>query len=49
MAGRLNDILAEPICEENEKIIEEVIKRKIKTAANVAVDVLREMEMLDQE
>lgn len=44
MAGSLNDILVERICEENEKIIEEVIKRKIMTAAGVAVDLLHEME-----
>ena len=44
MAGSLNDILVEPICEENEKIIEEVIKRKITTAAGIAVDLLHEME-----
>ena len=46
MAGSLNDILVEPICEENEKIIEEVIKRKITTAAGIAVDLLHEMEKI---
>jgi hypothetical protein len=44
MPGSINDILVEPISEENEKIIDEVIKRKIKTAAGVAVDLLHEME-----
>jgi hypothetical protein len=44
MAGSLNDILAESISKENEKIIEEFIKRKITTAAGVAVDLMHEME-----
>jgi len=44
MAGSISDILVEPICEENEKIIEEVIKRKITTVAGIAVDLLHEME-----
>ena len=44
MAGSLNDILVEPICEENEKIIDEVIKRKMMTVAGVTVDLLHEME-----
>jgi hypothetical protein len=44
MAGSLNEILVEPICEENEKIIDEVIKRKMMTVAGVTVDLLHEME-----
>lgn len=44
MSGSLNDILVEPICDENEKIIDEVIKRKMMTVAGVTVDLLHEME-----
>ena len=44
MPGSLNDILPEPIGEENEKVILELLKRKMKGAAGMAVRLLRAME-----
>ena len=44
MRGSLNEILPEPISEENEKVLLEHIKRKMKGACGLAVQVLRAME-----
>ena len=44
MSGTLNDILPEPISEENERIILELLKRKMKGAAGLAVRLLHAME-----
>ena len=44
MPGSLNDILPDPISEENEKVIAELLKRKMKTAAAVGVRLLHAME-----
>jgi hypothetical protein len=44
MPGSLNDILPEPISEENEKILLDLLKRKMKGAAGLAVRLLHAME-----
>lgn len=44
MLGSLNDILAEPISQENERILEEFIKDKAKVAVGVSVQLLGAME-----
>ena len=44
MPGSLNDILPEPISEENEKILLDMLKRKMKGAAGLAVRLLHAME-----
>lgn len=44
MPGRLNDILPEPVSAENEKIFEELLKRKLFTACSISVDLLHVME-----
>ena len=44
MSGSLNDILPEPISEENERIILDMLKRKMKGAANMGVRLLHAME-----
>ena len=44
MPGSLNDILPEPISEENEKILLDLMKRKMKGAAGLAVRLLHAME-----
>jgi len=44
MPGGLNDILPEPISEENEKVLMELLKRKMKSASRVSVELLRAME-----
>jgi len=44
MTGRLNDILQDPISEENEKILTDLLKRKMKAAANLGVRLLHAME-----
>lgn len=44
MLGGLNDILPEPISEESEKIVLELLKRKMKSASRVSVELLRAME-----
>jgi hypothetical protein len=44
MPGSLNDILQEPISEENERIILDVLKRKMKGAAKLSVRLLHAME-----
>jgi len=44
MPGSLNDILPEPISEENEKVLLDLLKRKMKGAAGLAVQLLRAME-----
>ena len=44
MPGSLNDILPEPISEENERILLELMKRKIKGAAGLGVQLLHAME-----
>ena len=44
MSGSLNDILPEPISEANEKILLDLLKRKMKGSAGLAVRLLRAME-----
>ena len=45
MPGSLNNILHEPISEENERIILDVLKRKMKGAAELGVRLLHAMEI----
>ena len=40
MSGRLNDVLPEPISEENEKVLLEHLKRKMKSACGLSVRLL---------
>ena len=44
MPGSLNDILPEPISEENERILLDLIKQKMEVAAGMGVMLLRAME-----
>lgn len=44
MGGSLNDILPEPITDEQEEIILELLKRKMTSGAGLAVRLLRAME-----
>ena len=44
MLGGLNDILPEPISDANEKVLLELLKRKMKSASRVSVELLRAME-----
>jgi hypothetical protein len=44
MPGSLNDILAEPISEENERVLLEHLMRKMRTSAELAVSLLHAME-----
>ena len=44
MPGSLNDILPEPISERNEEVLLELLKRKMKGAAGMAVRLLHAME-----
>jgi hypothetical protein len=44
MPGSLNDILPDPISEANERILLDLLKRKMKTAASVGVRLLHAME-----
>ena len=44
MAGSLNDILPEPISEENERFLLDLLKRKMKGASGMAVRLLHVME-----
>ena len=44
MLGGLNDLLPEPISEANEKVLLELLKRKMKSASLVSVELLRAME-----
>lgn len=44
MSGSLNDILPEPISEESERILLELMSRKIKGCSVIAVRLLRAME-----
>ncbi len=44
MPGSLNDLLPEPLSEESEAILDEVIKRKVRSAAGLAVNLLHAME-----
>jgi hypothetical protein len=44
MAGSLNDILPEPVSEENERILRDLLKRKMKGASGLAVRLLHAME-----
>ena len=44
MAGSLNEILPEPISSENERILLDLLKRKMKSAAGLAVRLLQAME-----
>lgn len=44
MLGGLNDILPEPVSDANEKVLLELLKRKMKSASRVSVELLRAME-----
>ena len=44
MPGSLNDVLPEPISEENERILLDILKRKMKNAAGMGVRLLHAME-----
>jgi len=44
MEGNLNDVLPEPVSDETRQAIEEIIKRKMKGAAGLAVRLLHAME-----
>lgn len=44
MLGSLNDILPEPISEKNEKVLLDLLKRKMKGAAGLGVALLHAME-----
>ena len=44
MPGSLNDILPEPISEENEEVLLDLLKRKMKGASGLAVWLLQAME-----
>jgi hypothetical protein len=44
MPGSLNDILPEPISEESEQIILDLLKRKISTCVNLTVQLFQAME-----
>ena len=44
MAGSLNEILPEPISPENEQVVLDLLKRKMKGAAGLAVRLLHAME-----
>jgi len=44
MPGSLNDLLPEPLSQESEAILDELIKRKVRSAAGLAVDLLHAME-----
>ena len=44
MPGSLNDILPEPISEENERVLLDLLKRKMKGAAGFSVQLLNAME-----
>lgn len=44
MPGSLNDILPEPVNEESEAILLDLISRKVRSAAGLAVDLLHAME-----
>lgn len=44
MPGSLNDILPDPISEENEKVLLELMKRKMKVVAGLTIRLLQAME-----
>jgi len=44
MKGKLNDVLPEPVSEENARTIDALIQRKVTTAAGIAVRLLHAME-----
>jgi hypothetical protein len=44
MPGALNEILTEPVSEQNEKILDHLLKAKLKTACSIAVELLHAME-----
>ncbi len=44
MSGSLNDILPEPISRENERVLLELLKQKMKAASGLAVELLHAME-----
>lgn len=44
MPGSLNEILPEPISPQNEAVLLELIRRKVRSAASLAVDLLHAME-----
>jgi hypothetical protein len=44
MGGNLNDILPEPVSSENEKVILDLLRRKMMVSLDLAVDVLHAME-----
>ena len=44
MSGSINEILPDPISPESEQIINDLIRKKVKNAASLAVNLLHEME-----
>ncbi len=44
MPGSLSDILPQPLDEQSEEILNDLLKRKITSAAGLAVDLLHAME-----
>ena len=44
MLGGINDLLPEPISEANEKVLLELLKRKMMSASRVSVELLSAME-----
>lgn len=44
MPGRLNDLLPDPLSTENERLVTELLKRKMKAAAAIGVHLLHAME-----
>jgi hypothetical protein len=44
MTGSLNDILPEPVSEQNEKVIMDLLKRKMSASCGLAVQLLHAME-----
>ena len=44
MPGALNEILVEPISEQNEKLLDNLLKSKLKTACSIAVELSHAME-----
>jgi hypothetical protein len=44
MAGSVNDILPQPISQENEDVIQDLLKRKMAVSLDLAVELLHAIE-----